>query len=221
MMINPIEITMSTEQQKAYEAMKKELYYQYEQGEITAINAGVKMIKLLQISAGAVKDDDGKILYLDDSPKVNYILDIWKNDLNQGKLVVVSAFRASVERLTEIFKREKIRSEFIYGQMTLNQRTNIINDFQSGDLQILVVQPQAVSHGITLDATNFMIWHSLVASGEIYSQMKDRIISASQKKKQIVEFLLGSKADKNVYNILSGKADFSAGVLEMFANKNL
>jgi SNF2 family DNA or RNA helicase len=221
MVHNLVEIEMSDEQKKAYEAMKKELYYEYEQGEISASNAGVKAMKLLQISAGAVKDNEGKILYLDDTPKIKYILDTWENDLGRGKLVVVSAFRASVERLTAVFRKEKIKCELIYGQMSLNQRTSIVNDFQTGSLQILVVQPQAVSHGLCFDATNMVIWHSLVASGETYDQMMVRIVSASQTKKQINEYLIGSKADKNIYNILSGKADFAAGVLEMFANKNL
>ena len=216
-----VEIEMSKEQQKAYEEMKKQLYIQYDNGEITAVNAGVKATKLLQISAGAVKDDNGNVLYLDDSPKVKYILDVFENDLGRGKLIVVSAFRASVEKLREQFRKEKIRCDLIYGQISLNERTAIINDFQHGKLQILVVQPQAVSHGLCFDATNFVIWHSLVASGEVYGQMIDRIISASQKKKQYNEYLIGSKADKHIYDILTNKKDFSSAVLEMFSRKTL
>ncbi len=216
-----IELELSAEQNHAYNEVRDKLYYEYDKGEITIANAGVKMLKLLQISAGAVKDDNGNVLYLDDKPKVDYILNVFENDAGRGKLVVVSAFRASVERLTKTFKEKKIKSELIYGQIDLNKRTAIVNDFQTGDLQILVVQPQAVSHGICLDATNLVIWHSLVASGETFGQMTDRIISASQTKKQFVEYLIASKADKNVYDILSGKKDFSSAVLNLFKERVL
>jgi len=216
-----VEIPMSPQQQEAYDKMKKELYLEYERGEITAVNAAVKAIKLLQISAGAVKDDTGNVYYLDDTPKVEYILNTFENDLGKSKLLVVSAFRASVEKLCERFQKEKIKTDIIYGQVSLNKRTEVINRFQQGDLQILVIQPQAVAHGTCFDATNFVIWHSLIPSGEIYSQMIDRIISASQKKKQFNEYLIGSKADKHIYDILVNKTNFSNGVLAMFSQKSL
>ena len=220
MMHKEVGIEMSQQQNSEYKKMQKELYLQYEAGEITAVNAAVKLTKLLQISAGAVKDNEGKIYFLDDTPKLNYILELFE-ETGRSKLVVVSAFRASVDHLYNRLKEKGIKCNYIYGKMSLNERTAIINDFQSGELQILVVQPQAVSHGICLDATNIIVWHSLIASGEIYSQMIDRIVSASQKKKQYCEYLLGSKADRHMFNILRKKSDLSSEILKLFNDKSL
>ena len=220
MIHTPIALEMSAEQKRVYEAVKNELYHEYDKGEITVVNAAVKLSKLLQICAGAVKNDDGGIYYLDDSPKVNYILEVLEES-QRKKLVVASAFRASVERLHETFVKEKIPCEYIHGGVSPNKRAEHMMRFQNGDMQILVVQPQAVSHGTCFDATNMTIWHSITPSGETFSQMNDRIISASQKDKQYVEFLIGSKADQHMLDIVSRKKDISSSVMDMFANRDL
>jgi SNF2 family DNA or RNA helicase len=220
MIHKPIEIEMSQEQRNAYETMKEDAYLAYDRGEINATNSGVMALKLLQISAGAVKDNNGNIMYLDDSPKIEYILSVYE-ETGKGKLIVASAFRASVERVCETLQKAKVNCKFVHGGISVNRRFDIIREFQFGDLEIMVVQPQAVSHGNCFDATNIIIWHSLVASGETYGQMIDRIISASQTKKQYNEYLIGSKADKHILNILTSKSNMSDGILKLFENRLL
>jgi SNF2 family DNA or RNA helicase len=213
--------SMSKEQGKAYEEMRKNLYIQYDKGEITASNAGVKMLKLLQISAGTVRDNEGKEVYYDDSEKINVILETFE-ELGRTKLIVVAAYVGVVNRLCQHFKDKKIRCDVIYGDVPLKRRTEIVNDFQNGDLQILVVQPQATSHSITLTAASTIIWHSYVASGEVYGQMNGRITRAGQKKKQFVKHLINSKAEKRVVEmILNPKMKESQCLLDMFRNREL
>lgn len=213
--------SMSKEQTKAYEEMRKNLYIQYESGEITASNAGVKVLKLLQITAGVVKDDNGNEFYVDDSEKMNVIMDTFE-ELGRTKLIVVAAFVGVVKRLKQQFIDKKIKCDMIYGDVPMKQRTNIINDFQKGDLQILVVQPQAVSHSVTLTASSTIVWHSYVSSGETYNQMNGRITRAGQTKKQFVKHLINSKAEKRVVEmILNPKMKESQELLAMFKNHEL
>jgi hypothetical protein len=94
-------------------------------------------------------------------------------------------------------------------------------DFMRKDLQILIVQPQAVSHGTDFSASHITIWHSLISSGEIYGQMNDRIVNASQKRKQIIEHLISSKADQHAHSIVSRKGEMSDNILRMFADRDL
>lgn len=215
-----IDIEMSSEQRRAYDSIKKELLHEYDEGLITASNAAVKLSKLLQIAAGSVKDDSGAIYHLDCSPKDQEILETFE-ELGRSKLIIVSAFRASVERQCQFLKDQKIRCEFIHGDVSSNERTRIINNFQDGDGQILVLQPQATSHGVTLTAASTIIWQSLVPSGEVYIQMNGRITRAGQTKKQYVKHLICSSAERHLYRLLTDKCNLSNGVLDMFTNKDL
>lgn len=205
-----------TDQQKAvYEKMKDELIVEFKKGEITASNAAVKMMKLMQIAAGSIKTDDGEEVELDCS---NRDEEIWRifEETGRHKLIVFSAFRASVEHLVRFFEAKKVKVGHIYGSTPQERRAQLIRDFQDSDLQVLVLQPAATAHGITLTASNTIVWHSLVASGEIYMQANGRITRAGQKRKQHIIHLIGTKVEKRILQILEKKGDMSSEVLQLF-----
>jgi SNF2 family DNA or RNA helicase len=213
-----VEVEMTKEQNRLYDDMRKQMYASYDRGEITASNAGVNLMKLLQISAGAVYDDERLVCLCDCEEKYDQIIETFE-ELGRTKLIVVAAFVNVVERLTERLKADGIRAAYIHGSM--GNRDYIINSFQEGDLQILVVQPQAVSHGLTLTASSTIIWHSYVQSGEVHLQMNGRITRAGQDKKQYVKYLTCSAAERKTLDRLEGKQDFSDSILGLFANREL
>lgn len=205
-----------TEQQKeVYDKMKDELLVEFQSGAISAVNAAVKMMKLLQIAAGSVKNDDGHDVHLDSSTRDEEIWRIFE-ETGKTKLIVFSAFRSSVEHLVRFFQEKKVKVAHIYGSTPHEQRTKAIRDFQESDLQVLVLQPAATAHGITLTAANVIVWHSLVASGEIYVQANGRITRAGQTRKQYIIHLIGTKVEQKLLKILENKGDMSQEVLQMF-----
>jgi len=215
-----VQVDMTATQKKLYEDMKRELYAQYERGEITAVNAGVKMGKLLQISAGAVIDDNGEICYCDSLPKIDSILETFE-ELGRTKLIVVASYRAVVERLCEIMRSREISCEFIHGGVGIRERSASIDAFQNGSLQMLIVQPEAVAHGITLTAANTIVWHSFVASGETYLQMNGRITRAGQTRKQYVRHLVCSATELHIVKLLEKKENLALEILGLFARQEL
>ena len=70
---------------------------------------------------------------------------------------------------------------------------------------------------ITLTAANVIVWHSLIASGEVYVQANGRITRAGQTRKQLIIHLIGSQVEKRLLQILTSKGDMSKEVLDMFA----
>lgn len=208
-------VEFSPEQKKVYAQMKDELLIEYGQGEITAVNAAVKMSKLLQIAAGSVKDDNGQVLYLDSSPRDEQLWEIFE-ETGKRKLVVFSAFRASIAHLTQFFRDRKVKVGEIHGSVPHDQRAQLIRDFQDGDLQVLVIQPQSSAHGITLTASSTIVWYSLVPSGEIHVQANGRITRAGQTRKQLIYYLIGCKAEKRILSLLQSKGDMSHRVLSLF-----
>ena len=213
-----MELEMTKEQKRLYEAMRTELYAEYDAGIITAVNAGVKLMKLLQISAGAVYDDERLVCLCDADPKYDQILSAFE-ELGRTKLIVVAAFRHVVERLCERLQSDGIRASYIQGEVKVREK--IINSFQDGDLQILVLQPQAVAHGITLTTANTIIWQSFVSSGETHMQLNGRITRAGQTRKQYIRYLICSKAERLTVDRLTGKEDMSTSVLDLFKGRGL
>ncbi len=209
-------VPLSPQQKQVYDDMKKLLAVQYAEGEITASNAAVKMMKLMQIAAGQVKDDEGKVMVLDSSPRDEELWRIFE-ETGKTKLVVFSAFRASIEHLVEFFRKRKVKVAHIYGDVAQQTRAKHIRDFQDGDLQVLILQPQSTAHGITLTASNVIVWYSLVPSGEIYEQANGRITRAGQTRKQYIIHLYGTQVEKRVMQILENKGDMSHEVLALFA----
>ncbi len=215
-MIQKTIVPLSNEQRTAYDKMKLELQLEYAEGLITASNSAVKMMKLMQIAAGSVKDDDGKSFKLDSSPRDEELWRIFE-ETGKTKLVVFSAFRASIEHLVEFFRKRGVKVAHIYGNVPQNTRAQHIRDFQDGDLQVLILQPQSTAHGITLTASNVIVWYSLVPSGETHMQANGRITRAGQTRKQYIIYLYGTQVEKRVMQILENKGDMSREVLTMFA----
>lgn len=211
-----LEVPMTAGQKEAYEAMRKQLIIEYSEGLITAANAAVKAMKLAQVAAGWVKDDNGNVHEIDSSIRLEELLSIFENT-HKGKLIVFVAFRAAVEGVCKFFKSKKIKSEFIHGGVNPNRRGDLIADFQNGSLQVLVIQPQSTSHGVTLTAASTIVWHSLVPSGEVHNQANGRISRIGQTQKQTVFYMIGCQAEKRILNILKNKGNMSRETLALFA----
>jgi SNF2 family DNA or RNA helicase len=208
-------VEFTEQQKKVYAKMKDDLLVEYHSGEITAVNAAVKAMKLLQIAAGSVKDDQGNVLHLDVSTREDELWRIFE-ETGKTKLVVFCAFRASIDRLQDFLTKKGAKVGVINGDVPHANRGRLIDAFQNSDLEILVIQPQSSAHGITLTKANVIVWYSLVPSGEIYMQANGRITRAGQTRKQYIIHLIGCKAEKNIMNILQGKGNTSQEVLALF-----
>ena len=210
-----LEIPMTDKQSKAYKEMMSELLVEYERGEITSANSAVKFTKLLQISCGWVKDDSGNVFELEPSNRLDEAFEIFQNSHRQ-KLVIASAFKASIKGIHEYFAKKGVKVDYITGDVKAEDRAKKIHSFQHGDLQVLVIQPQAASHGITLTAASTLLWFSLIPSGETYNQMNGRITRIGQNHKQTILHMIGSKAEKRILTILKSKGVMSKEILGLF-----
>lgn len=212
-----IVVEFSEEQKAAYKQMKEQLLLEYNEGTISAVNAAVKFSKLLQIASGSVKDDEGNIHHLDSSNRDKELWQIFE-DTKKTKLIVFCAFRASIFHLMDFFTKKDVKVGCIYGDVDHSKRAKLIHDFQHGDLQVLIIQPHSSAHGITLTASNVIVWYSLIASGEIYQQANGRITRAGQTRKQLIIHLIGCKAEQRLLDILAKKSDMSKGILKTFVD---
>lgn len=215
-----MEAPLSDTQKKWYDEMRKQAYIELEAGEVKAVNAAVKLNKLLQISAGAVKDSNGNVIELDCEERLKLLLEIFEST-PQRKLVVFATYRASIQQIEAYLTKKGVRVASIHGDVNQNQRAANIERFQSGDLQVLVLQPQSAAHGITLTAASTMVWYSLIASNELYQQGCARIVRAGQTRKTLIIVFASTKAEKHVASIVQRKGDVSKEILKLFEDHEL
>lgn len=218
--IETFDVDFTADQKLAYDKMAKELYLQVDEGQISAVNAAVALNKLLQIGAGAVKTNDGVVHTIDSSIRLNALYEIFEQT-PQRQLVVFSTFVASIKMIVEFFRSKKVSTAAIYGDIDQKERGRLIDQFQSNEISVLVLQPQSSAHGITLTSASTIVWYSLIASNELYQQGNARIIRPGQTRKTMIIRFVSSKAEKHIASILERKGDMSKETLQLLKNKSL
>jgi SNF2 family DNA or RNA helicase len=108
-------------------------------------------------------------------------------------------------------------AEVINGSVTATHRANIINRFQTvEDPRVLIIQPQAASHGVTLTAANTVVFWSPVMSVETYLQCIARMDRVGQQNKMTVVHLQGSEVERRMYKMLQGKVDLHTKLVDLY-----
>lgn len=211
-----LETELTTEQLQYYKIMRDKALIE-DTTNISAANAAVKLNKLMQISAGAVKNDDGEIVEIGCKPRMDQLEELFLQT-PQRKLVVFAVFRASIEMIVREMRARGYKIDCIHGDVNQNKRAELIGLFQSGELEILVLQPQSSAHGITLTASSTIVWFSLVPSGELFHQGNARIVRAGQTRKTFIYMFVSTKAEKHMSQILQRKGDLSKEILNLFVD---
>ena len=206
---------LTKQQEKYYKLLKSRMVMQAAGEDITSVNAAVNMNKLLQISAGCVYSDNGEVIAFD----IKHRYDILKEVIDESsqKVLIFVPFKHIISVLTEKLHEDKITAEVISGDVSASKRTDIFNRFQTTPTpQVLVIQPQAAAHGVTLTAANTVVWWGPTSSLETYAQANARVHRAGQRHPSTVIQLQGSPVERHVYNLLDNKIDVHAKIVELY-----
>lgn len=215
-----MEPELTKEQEDAYCKMREELYLETENGEVTAANAAVKLMKLVQIAAGSVKTVDQTDHAINCKPSLDMLLNIYEQT-HSKKLIIVCAFQASFRMLREFAFKHGIKCGEIYGDVSVKQRDEYIERFQRGDLNWLIIQPQAAAHGLTLTAASHLVWWTLVPSNELYKQTNARIVRPGQLQIQNIITFVRCSAEAHIARILERKEVMSSAILDLLRKRQL
>jgi SNF2 family DNA or RNA helicase len=81
---------------------------------------------------------------------------------------------------------------------------------------VLVIQPQAASHGLTLTAANTVIWYAPVTSVETYLQANARINRPGQKNAMTVVHIKGSEVESKLYYMLQNNITNHNKIIDLY-----
>jgi SNF2 family DNA or RNA helicase len=206
---------LTTQQAKYYRQLKAEMLLEADGEEVSAVNAAVKLNKLLQISCGAVYTDTGEVLEFDVSNRLNVVLEVIEEASN--KVLVFVPFTHTIDLLRVKLEKEGINCAVINGKVSVNKRSEIVDHFQTRtDPQVLLIQPQAASHGLTLTAADTIVWYSPVTSVETYLQANARIDRPGQKNAMTVVHIRGSEVESRLYSLLRGNISNHQRVIDLY-----
>jgi SNF2 family DNA or RNA helicase len=211
------EVPLTSQQQKYYESLRKNLLTIAAGEEISTVNAAANLNKLLQLSCGAVYSDSGEIVAFDAKSRMTALLEVIEEASH--KVIVFAPFRHAIDIIAEELKSNGIPSETIHGGVTATKRTEIFARFQTEDTpQVLVIQPQAAAHGVTLHAANVVVWWGPITSIETYLQANARVHRAGQRNPCTVVHIQGSPVEKKIYKMLSEKVDIHSRLIDLYKN---
>ena len=209
------EVPLTAQQKKYYDMLKSRMVMQADGEEITAANAAVMMNKLMQISCGAVYSDEGETLEFDIKNRYSILKEVI--DEASQKVLVFVPFRHVIGLLSERFKKDGITSDVIYGDVPAKKRTEIFKRFQEQkDPRVLIIQPRAAAHGVTLTAANTVVWWGPTSSLETYAQANARVHRSGQKHPCLVVQLQGSEVERRVYKLLDGRIDVHTKMIDLY-----
>jgi SNF2 family DNA or RNA helicase len=209
------QVELTRQQKKYYKQLKDKLLVQTSGEDVTAVNAAVAMNKLLQISAGAVYTDTGEALEFDITHRYRVLREVI--DESSKKILVFVPFKHVIDILTNKLRADGITTDVIRGDVPAKKRTEIFKQFQeTDDPKVLVIQPQAAAHGVTLTAANTVVWWGPTSSLETYAQANARVHRSGQTHKCTVVQLQGSFAEKRVYHLLDGRIDVHTKMIDLY-----
>lgn len=209
-------VALTPQQIKYYNALKDQLMVQAAGETITAVNAAAGVSKLLQISCGAVYTDDKDVVEFDATPRLNELNAILGE--TERKVLVFALFRSSIDTIHPHLTKHNISAECIHGGVSPTKRADIIRRFQhEPSPRVLVMQPQATAHGITLTAADTVVFFGPLMSVEQYIQCIARADRKGQSAAKVsVYHIESSPIEKKMFSALVSKVDDNFLLTDMF-----
>jgi len=217
------DVQLSAEQTTAYRDLINELKADLASGmQITAINEGDKVRKLLQISVGSVYNEDKSTTHLDCKSRFEEMYELI-DACKDSHILIFTPFKNIPSRIAaELNKRYcsehdlvngKLVAQWITGDTDVSTRAEYYQQFTKGNLRFIVATPHCMSHGLNLqDKCWVTIWWGPIDNYEIFDQANGRIKRTGQKHKQMIFLLRGSPAERKSYSKLDDKQD-AQGIL--------
>ena len=201
-LMNEVIVTLSDKEQKLYDSLKHDMVLSLEGNEIDAINAAALSNKLLQMSNGAVYNDDKESLHIHDR-KLDALEDLIEG--TNGKPVLVAYwFKHDLEKIKGRFDVREIKS------------AKDISDWNEGKIPVALIHPASAGHGLNLQAGgSTLIWFGLTWSLELYQQTNARLYRQGQDSTVVIHHILTKGTiDEDVMKALKAKEKIQDALID-------
>ena len=161
------EVEMSAPERKLYDQLKTDLIIPTDDGDIDAANAASLSNKLLQMSNGAVYDENKEPRFIH-SRKLECLEDLIEA-ANGQPVLIAYWFKHDrtriMDHLTSVgYEPREIKS------------SDEISSWNKGDISVALIHPASAGHGLNIQSGgHILIWFGLTWSLELYQQTNARL----------------------------------------------
>lgn len=202
LVINEVPVSLSEDEMKSLDVMKRDLITRIKGEEISAVNAAALSNKLLQMANGAVYDDEGDVVYIHDR-KLEALEDLI--EAANGKPVLIAYwFKHDLSRIQKRFKVELLST------------SDSIKKWNRGETALAAIHPASAGHGLNLQTGgSTLIWFGLTWSLELYQQTNARLWRQGQKETVVIHHLISKGTiDERVMKALKHKDNTQSALIE-------
>ena len=191
-------VEMSEPERKFYDQLKKDLIIPLEDGDIDAANAASLSNKLLQMSNGAVYDENGETRPIH-SRKLEMLEDLIEA-ANGQPVLIAYWFKHDRQRIMEHLTAAGYSPRDI-------RESQDIRDWNAGNIPVALIHPAGAGHGLNIqEGGHILIWFGLTWSLELYQQTNARLWRQGQKQTVTIHHIItANTVDEDVLAALASK----------------
>lgn len=183
-----IYVQLPAKARKVYDDIEKEYFAELDDMRtITAVSAGASMAKCRQAANGAVYTDDGQRSFAEiHDAKLEALVELL-DEMHKKPTLVAYDFNHDMLRIKAKLKKAGYGDvPHLGGGVKTKDAVKIEEEWNSGELPVLLVHPASASRGINIQhGGNALAWFALTYNLEHYLQLLFRIKRSGQKAKQV------------------------------------
>lgn len=206
-------------EQAIYEQLRKSSFLELETGEnVTATTILTMYLRLMQLTGGFLTADESTRPKQVNTAKLDALADIVDDYVVDAgkKLVIFARFRAEIAAIENLLRLRKIQYGSIYGDVPMEERGKIVEDFQTNpDTKVFVAQIQTAGLGITLHAASTAVFYSYDYNYANYAQALARIHRIGQHLPvTYIHLVVDGSIDEKILAALENKEDMAKTVVD-------
>ena len=192
------EVEMDAQERKLYDQLKKDLIIPLEDGDIDAANTASLSNKLLQMSNGAVYDENKEARVIH-SRKLEMLEDLIEA-ANGQPVLIAYWFKHDRARIAEHLTAAGYSPRDI-------RSSEDIADWNAGKIPIALIHPASAGYGLNIqECGHILIWFGLTWSLELYQQTNARLWRQGQKETVTIHHIVTKNTvDEDVLAALASK----------------
>lgn len=192
-------VEMDARERKLYDQLKTDLIIPTEDGDIDAANAASLSNKLLQMSNGAVYDENKEVRFIHNR-KLEMLEDLIEAANGQPVLV---AYWFKHDRTRILSHLEKAG----YPDLRDLKSSEDIRDWNEGKIPVALIHPASAGHGLNIQSGgHVLIWFGLTWSLELYQQANARLWRQGQRETVTIHHIITKDTvDEDVLVALASK----------------
>ncbi len=211
---NRVAVRMDRKERAVYDELKAEKVLTQLDGKdldeaVVGATAAALSNKLLQLSGGAVYDENGGVVEIH-RRKLDALAELAEAAQGQS-LLVFYAYKHEAQRILAQFPQA-----VLMGQGEGKDTEGVIRRWNAGEIPMLLCHPASAGHGLNLQhGGHIIIWYSPIWDLELYQQANDRLHRMGQEHPVVVHHIVcADTLDDKVLDALNGKDKVQAGLIE-------